>query len=158
MIQGANVRTNVVAANDDIIESADTPQPQKASVPNPGPSIRHVEKPPKSGTPSPQNVVAVDIHDIHSFPSDIHTTGDAQSTVVVGVDVHPVGAVDMQKAVTMKPPNGSSNGAQNVQTRQPVIATSAATVVQGNVVTKATTNMEAVIPGLALGTTTGSMR
>ena len=153
MIQGANVRTNVVAANDDIIESADTPQPQKASVPNPGPSIRHVEKPPKSGTPGPQNVVAVDIHNIHSFPSDIHTTGDAQSTVV-GVDVHPVGAVDMQKAIAMKP----SNGAQNVQARQPVIAPSTATVVQGNVVTKATTNMEDVIPGFASGTTTGSMR
>ena len=157
MIQGANVRTNVVAANDDIIESADTPQPQKASVPNPGPSIRHVEKPPKSGTPGPQNVVAVDIHNVHSFPSDIHTTGDAQS-IVVGVDIHPVGAVDMQKAITMKPPNGSSNGAQNVQARQPVIATPAATVVQGNVVTKATTNMEDVIAGLASGTTTGSMR
>ena len=132
LIQGANVRTNVVAANDDIIESADTPQPQKASVPNPVPNIRDVEKPP-SGPPRPQNVMSADIHSVQSFPIDTANTGHAQSTVV-GVDVHPLGAADMQKAVTIKPPNGSSNGTQNVQARQPVI------------------------PGFASGTTAGSVR
>ena len=126
---------------------------------NPGTNIQHAEKPPNSGPSGPQNIVAADIHSARSFAPDISIRGDAQITAV-DVDVHPGGAVDIHKAVTIKPPNGSSNGAQSSQTRQPLTAAAhAPIIVQGNTTSKETMKrMENVIPGLSSGTTTGSMR
>ena len=103
--------------------------------------------------------MAADVHNVHSFASDTRIRGDAQITAV-GVDVHPVGTVDMHRAVTIKPPSSSSNAAQIDQTRQPLTAAAhAPTLVQGNAATKETMKRkENVIPGLSSGTTAGSVR
>ena len=117
----ANIRTNVVAADEDTIESADKPKAQKPSPRNATANVR------KSSTVSPKynpqnvaivdvhNVVAVDIHnvisaDMHDVPHanvhntarvDVHNVPDVQNVAAAGVhktatvDVHNLVPVDM---------------------------------------------------------------